>query len=262
MPLALFASGAARVILGLLFVLFFPGYALTSALFPQKTQLSRIERLALSFGLSIAVVPLLGLMLNYTPWGIHLLPILISVLLFILVMSAIALERRSRLQPEQRFEINIGSNLASLSRYWISQKQIDKYITVVLVVAVIGALGTLGYVIATAGVGEKYSEFYILGANGKAEDYPKQLAVGQTGKVIVGVVNHEQESRVYRVKITIEGKKIDELGPINLNDADKWEQVVTFSADTPGPSQKVGFLLYQGENVEPSQSVHLWVDVK
>jgi uncharacterized membrane protein len=48
-------------------VLFFPGYTLISALFPRKDSLSGVERLALSFGLSIAVVPLIGLILNYMP---------------------------------------------------------------------------------------------------------------------------------------------------------------------------------------------------
>src|SRR5659263_694396 len=67
-----------RNILGLPLVLFLPGYALIAALFPAKSDLDGIERTALSFGLSIAVVPLMGLGLNYTPWGIRLLPILIS----------------------------------------------------------------------------------------------------------------------------------------------------------------------------------------
>jgi len=55
-----------RIILGLHLVLFLPGYALIAALFPRKGDLDGIERIALSFGLSIAVVPLLGLALNYT----------------------------------------------------------------------------------------------------------------------------------------------------------------------------------------------------
>ena len=49
-----------RIPLGLLMVLFVPGYALIAALFPRKDDLDGIERLALSFGLSIAVVPLIG----------------------------------------------------------------------------------------------------------------------------------------------------------------------------------------------------------
>ena len=65
-----------RTIFGLIMVLFLPGYALIAALFIGKDDLDAIERIALSFGLSIAVVPLLGLGLNYTPFGIRLIPIL------------------------------------------------------------------------------------------------------------------------------------------------------------------------------------------
>ena len=67
-----------RTILGLFLILFIPGYSLIAALFPKKGDLDGIERAALSFGLSIAVTPLIGLALNYTPWGIRLTPILIS----------------------------------------------------------------------------------------------------------------------------------------------------------------------------------------
>lgn len=53
-----------RVVLGLLFVLFLPGYALVAAMFPKKEDLDCIERLALAFGLSVVVVPILGFLLN------------------------------------------------------------------------------------------------------------------------------------------------------------------------------------------------------
>ena len=49
-------------------MLFLPGYALIATLFPRKDDLDGIERIALSFGLSIAITPLLGLALNYTPF--------------------------------------------------------------------------------------------------------------------------------------------------------------------------------------------------
>ena len=82
-PVVVFTTGPLRIGLGLPFVIFFPGYTLLSALFPKRDDLSGIERVALSFGLSIAVVPLIGLILNYTPWGIKLYPILTSITLFI-----------------------------------------------------------------------------------------------------------------------------------------------------------------------------------
>ena len=58
-----------RTILGLFLILFIPGYSLIAALFPRKGDLDGIERAALSFGLSIAVTPLIGLALNYTSMG-------------------------------------------------------------------------------------------------------------------------------------------------------------------------------------------------
>lgn len=73
---ALAGSGPLRYVLGTLFVLFLPGYALVEALYPRGDELSPLERLALSIGLSLAVVPLVGLVLNYTPWGIRLVPVI------------------------------------------------------------------------------------------------------------------------------------------------------------------------------------------
>ena len=53
-----------------------------------------LERLALSIGLSLAVVPLIGLVLNYTPWGIRLTPVSISLAIFTEAMATIALRRK------------------------------------------------------------------------------------------------------------------------------------------------------------------------
>ncbi len=54
-PVVAFTTGPLRIALGLLFAIFFPGYTLLSALFPKRDNLSGIERVALSFGLSIAL---------------------------------------------------------------------------------------------------------------------------------------------------------------------------------------------------------------
>ena len=71
-------EGPLRVVPAIAFVLFLPGYLATSALFPRTGDLSGPERLALSLGLSMAIVPLIGLALNFTPWGIRLEPIVVS----------------------------------------------------------------------------------------------------------------------------------------------------------------------------------------
>ena len=88
-----------RIILGLPLVLFLPGYSLIAALFIRKDDLDGIERIALSFGLSIAISPLLGLGLNYTPFGIRLTPILIVLSVFTIALAIGAYIRRGKI-PE------------------------------------------------------------------------------------------------------------------------------------------------------------------
>ena len=93
-----------RWVLGSVFVLFVPGYVAVEALFPRGRELDGIERLALSVGLSLALVPLVGLLLNYTPWGIRLDPIMISLTILTVGLAIVAFARRFRLSVE-RFEL-------------------------------------------------------------------------------------------------------------------------------------------------------------
>lgn len=85
-----------RYVLGGVFVLFLPGFMLISALYSRNEELSGLERLALSIGFSLAIVPLVGLALNYTPWGVRLEPIMVSLALFSEVMSLVVVGRRFR----------------------------------------------------------------------------------------------------------------------------------------------------------------------
>ena len=83
-----------RYVLGSLYVLYVPGATLLEALYPRGEELEPLERLALSIGLSLALVPLVGLVLNYTPWGIRLVPIIISLALLTLSLAIVALRRK------------------------------------------------------------------------------------------------------------------------------------------------------------------------
>ena len=87
-----------RYVLGSIFVLFIPGYSLIEALYPKESDLQPLERLALSIGLSLAIVPLVGLILNYTPFGIRLQPVVISLTLLTLSLLIISSYRRFTLQ--------------------------------------------------------------------------------------------------------------------------------------------------------------------
>ncbi|MGA8905950.1 MAG: DUF1616 domain-containing protein [Candidatus Bathyarchaeia archaeon] len=84
---------ALRWVCGSLFVLLIPGYVTLEALYPRKGVLNSFQRFTLGFGLSLALVPLVALILNYTPWGIRLTPIIISLTILTLGLSGIALAR-------------------------------------------------------------------------------------------------------------------------------------------------------------------------
>ena len=84
----------ARYVLGSIYVLFLPGYSLVEALYPREGDLTPLERVALSIGLSLAVTPLIGLVLNYTPWGIRLPAIITSTTILIITMLTTSLHRK------------------------------------------------------------------------------------------------------------------------------------------------------------------------
>jgi uncharacterized membrane protein len=264
--ITLFPSTTARIILGLPFLLFFPGYTLMAALFPRKGGLGGVERVALSFGVSIAVAALIGLILNYTPGGIRLYPILISLAVFSLAASGVAWYRRQKLAPEGRFRVLFNVGMPS----WQGQSVPDKVLSVVLVVAIAGVIGTLGYVVATPGAGEKFTELYILGPDGKATDYPTELKVGEEGRVIVGIVNHEREEASYKVEVWIGGEKVklriggedrDEI-MVELENGEEWREEVGFVPQKAGEKQKVEFVLYKDGEPYFEEPPYLWIDVE
>jgi Protein of unknown function (DUF1616) len=89
-----------RNVLGTIFVLLMPGYALIKALFPvnmpikmSTESLDIAERIALSLGMSLVLVPLVGLLLNYTLLGIRLVPTVLSLFVLTVVFSTFAVFR-------------------------------------------------------------------------------------------------------------------------------------------------------------------------
>ena len=90
----------ARYFLGSIFVLFLPGYTFIKALFPTK-ELDNIERVALSMGMSLALVPITGLILNYTPWGIGITPVTLSLLALTTIFATAAVIREHQTKTKQ-----------------------------------------------------------------------------------------------------------------------------------------------------------------
>ena len=138
----------------------------------------------------------------------------------------------------------------------------DRLLSIILIIIIMGALGSLGYVIATPGVGKGFTEFYILGLSGEVADYPEDLKVGEVGEVIAVIVNHEHAVVSYGVEVRIDGVNDNQVEAITLEHGEKREVIVSFTPHIAGDSQKVEFLLYKDGDAEPYfEPVYLLVKV-
>lgn len=226
-------------------------------LFQKRDDLDGIERVALSFILSLAVVPLLGLILNFTPFGIRLVPVLVVLSAFTISVSLVAWVRRSKLLPEERFRVPFGR----LLKVNLGQSVMDKGLAIVLIASIIGSSATLVYVAVTPKTGERFTEFYLLGPNVTSSTYPTDLKFGEEGKVIIVIMNYEYKNINYSLEINFNGSLIHKER-VFLIENEKLEIPFTFKATEKGENQKLEFLLYKDQQRESYRTLHLWVRVK
>ena len=323
-----------RVVFGLGFVLFLPGYALIAALFPEKGEttaaeddeqpqtapepdgeakpspvpgtdaagtgesqpatrnehthqqagIDGIERVALSFGLSIAIVPLIGLVLNFTPWGIRLAPIALSVTVFTFVCVGVAARQRHKLPAEEQFEVPYRSWIAAgKAELFQPDSRMDAALNLTLVVSVLLAVGSVGYAVAVPPQGEQFSEFYLLSESEDgelvADDYPEELAVGEQSELIVGIGNNEYETTTYTVVVQLQTVEQDGNTTVvrDREEIDRFQTTVdhnsthhephTLRPTQSGEDLRVKYLLYKGTAPEsPAEEnayrdLHIWIDV-
>nr|MBC7245813.1 DUF1616 domain-containing protein [Chloroflexota bacterium] len=248
-----------RLLLGLAYVLFVPGYALQAALFPRADDLDGPERLALSFGLSVAVIPLIALLLDALPWGIRLWPIVMSEATLIALCSGVALWRRSRLPEEQRFLPTLGIDPRT---WWAAQSPIVRFLYALLALSLMGFVVGATAIIVTPKPGERLTEFYILGPEGLAENYPREAIVGFPVTVTVGIVNHEGMPADYWVGVYCNGCLVGQSEPVHLESGQSDERVLGFVPRQIGDNVRIDFYLYRDRGSEPYRSLRLWLKVK
>ncbi|WP_436932813.1 DUF1616 domain-containing protein [Halosimplex halobium] len=295
-----------RVIVGLPFVLFIPGYAFIAALFPEAGEspaqsgeaeteqglrdrvddrgIDGIERVALSFGLSIAVVPLIGLVLNFTPWGIRLVPILLSISGFVLIATAVAAIRRWELPADERFEVPYRSWGDTVrEELFAPDDRADAALNVLLVLSVVAAVSSVGYAVAVPQQGEQFSELYLLTEDDDgelvADGYPTEFTRGESRELIVGVTNQEHRPTNYtllvqthRVQIADNSTTITESESLRRFDLslahnETWHRPHAVAPTMEGQNLRLTYLLYKGEppaRTTPETAYrenHLWINV-
>lgn len=170
----------------------------------------------------------------------------------------------------------------------------DRMLTYILLAAIVVCVALLIYIIVTPQHGEEFTEFYLLGPQGKAADYPQELKQGEKASVIVGIANHEYRPINYTVetwlvnstlvynetsgknetKTRIDYIKFMDSFNVTLNHTEtsaegnwtpQYQTFYNFSVNRTG-NYKLWFLLFKDDyqrvknNTEPKERLHKAID--
>lgn len=294
-----------RIAFGLAFGLFAPGYAFVAMMYPDADGQSRgrgrrdtgdrrstgrgidgLTRLALSVGSSVVIVPVLGVALTFTPWGIRLWPVVAAVSAFTVTCTAIAVKRRRALPAGERFVVPYREWLAAARRGLSGDAGTDGLLNVLIVATVLLALASVGYAATVPQEGDEFTEFYVLTQNESgdlvAEGYPSTLTVDDPEPLHVGIENREHETIEYTVVVqlqrvetdegaeTVTGREEIDRFTVTLDHGETYveEHRVTASGGVTGEDRRLTFLLYAGDVPETPtrenayRTTHIWVDVE
>ncbi|WP_227354024.1 DUF1616 domain-containing protein [Haladaptatus salinisoli] len=288
------------VALGLPFVLFAPGYALVSLLFPGTgpsrrsgwTSPARVrregitpgERAALSFGGSLALVPVLALSLSLASVPFEPLPVLVAVFGLTLTLSVFAALRRGNVPAEDRFGVSFRTGASRLrAALFGAESSADVALNVVLALSVVVALSAVGFAFAAPQDGERFSRLSLLEREGGkfvTAKNPEPFEVGETKPVHVAVDNREGKSVEYTVVVQLQrveqrpdgsARVVDRVELDRLSHrvaaGESWRTRYAISPTMAGENLRLQFLLYKGDPpANPTTSnadehAHLWIDV-
>ena len=254
-----------RFVLGMVMVLLLPGYALLIALFPGRSEMEHRQILVYSVVFSIIVVPMIGFILNFTPSGIRLDDMVISVTAFILLCSVVSILRRRNLPANERISGGLRLNSILSSYFPATDKPMDTILTIIIILSILAVAGTAAYYVILPTPGEQFTEFYILGMDGKATNYSTNFVLGDEKPIIVGITNHERRNMTYILAVTLSNETDHSTlhtDHILLADNKTWENVVSLKPDLIGDQIKMEFKLYKdGNTTSPYRDLYLWVNV-
>ncbi|GAB3679287.1 hypothetical protein GCM10028857_00370 [Salinarchaeum chitinilyticum] len=263
-----------------LFVL--PGYVLVALLFPHRGPvaapgrlsslrgLDRVtarERVALSFGLSIAFLPVLGIAVAVSPWGFSETTVVGGLVAFVAIGGLLAALVRRRLPPQERFRIPLAGWAGELRAALVSGSPAERAVNVLVIASVIVALLTVGGVLAMPQDGQTFTNFAVLTENDEGQlvagDYPAELAPNESASLVTTVENHEGTTTDYTVVVTLERNEtapggngsaagsgrtveLDRYGA-SVEPGERWAHRHTLRPALSGSQLRVHYYLYRGD---------------
>lgn len=276
-----------RVAVVLPLLLFLPGYALLSALYPGRPtdggprtegrrSVDGVERFVLSVALSLALTPGVALVANFTT-GIRTLPIAVGLLLVTFGCVTVALLARLRTPPAVRFRFDGRALVADVhdrsfttrgrrlrrEGLFAAETNGQRLLNVVLVLALVVFSASVGFAavaMESPADDETFTEFYLLGETEDGElstaAVPKEFGSGESRSVYVGIENHEERQVEYTTVVLLQ--RVGEDGSVQeTSRLDQFSVTVPaggvertereLSPDVEGDRLRLVFLLYRGD---------------
>lgn len=288
------------VALGLPLLFFAPGYALVSLLFPgaapddtasQRTLgqtcqqgLGASERLALGFGVSVALLPALAIAIGLSPWPISPVTVLASVGGLAVGFAVAGAIRRLRRPADRRFSVPVRAWFGDTRRRLSEGSALDTMLTVGLAMTVLLAVAAIGYAVAVPGASQSYTSVSLLAQNETgslvAEEYPQEIEQGASEPLVVEVTNQEGQSVEYSVVVELQRvRQAEDGGATVLQDrqlatftpaiesGETWQTTHEVTPAMTGEELRLVYLVYRGDPpAEPTtenayRHVHIWVTV-
>lgn len=289
---ATIGGASLRTFIGLPALLILPGYVVMAITYPGRRQpgerasglLDRLERVALWFGMSIAVLPMFGVVLG-SVWSFTASVVVTGYTVALLAGLGVATIRRLRRPPAYRAGTPVVELLTRFDpRRRRSEHPAVAASTVVLAIAIVVAVGAVGFVVATPYQSGDSSTLYLVTENETgaqvASGYPTTMTVNETDSLTVGIRNHEDRREAYTVIATLEvvqnssgGTDVVERAELARIDAviepgEDWTKRHTVSPPIAGEQLRLHYYLYRGDGgpatttaASAYRDAYLWVDV-
>jgi uncharacterized membrane protein len=225
-------TGPTRIALAMPLLLLFPGYALVALLFPEVGEtpdepfdtdrtglwkphsgpdgIDRVVRFALSVVMSVALVAVVALVANVTPWGIALWPILAGLVIVTAGCCLLGLVRRWRCPADRRFAPAVGSFWSGL---FYSARDTPfggpnrAVYNVAIGVSLLLLVTSTGYAVANPPDHEGFTELYVDTDPVSGDDqsmYQSRYVRGESQEFAVNVTNREHEERQYTTVVLLQ----------------------------------------------------------
>ena len=138
--------------------------------------------------------------------------------------------------------------------------EITKTLIIAMVLSIIVAGSMFAYAKATREK-ETFTTLYILGPDGKAENYPENFSTSDPIQIIAGIENFEYAKENYTLEITLDDTTVNTI-EITLDHEEKWEEELTITpAKSKQGKQKLELALYKEDSEGRAyRTVHLWVN--